>query len=239
METLCDLPGADEVLSDLECHVSVLNRDHFPHLPHAHKEEELLLLLRGEVDLLFPNTRSPYGNSRQNLKAGQFVYYPLGFFHTLQTVGETPANYLMFRWYAPVKKNKGQLEYGLFIMDEHMAAGNAREGFRSQVIFQGPTASLEKLQCHTSELTSGAGYEPHIDPYDVAIIVLEGEVETLGKRVGPYGVIFYAAGEPHGMRNAGNSIARYIVFEFHARKSSFHRRLRRVVRRIRSSVNAK
>jgi hypothetical protein len=49
----------------------------------------------------------------------------------------------------------------------------------------------------------------------VAIIVLEGEVESLGKRVRPHSVIFYGAGEPHGMRNPGGSIARYAVFEFH------------------------
>jgi quercetin dioxygenase-like cupin family protein len=98
------------------------------------------------------------------------------------------------------------------------------------------TANLEKLHGHTSTLTPGAGYDPHADPYDVAIIVLEGEVETLGKRVGPHGVIFYAAGEPHGIRNPGYTIARYIVFEFHHRRSSFDKGLRRVVRRIRSST---
>jgi quercetin dioxygenase-like cupin family protein len=228
--------GPTKSLKDLDCHVSVLNPDHVPHLPHSHKEEELLLLLRGEVDLLFPNTQSPYGNIRQNLKAGQFVYYPSGFFHTLQTVSETPANYLMFKWHAPSRKNGGALEYGLFSMNEHVAGGSLREGFCYREIFRGPTAILGKLQCHISQLAPGAGYEPHIDPYDVAIIVLEGEVETLEKRVGAHGVIFYAAGEPHGMRNSGSSTARYIVFEFHGQQSLFHKRLRRVVRRARSTV---
>ena len=53
-----------------------------------------------------------------------------------------------------------------------------------------------------------------IDAYDVGIIVLEGEVETLGERVSQ-GVIFYRAGEPHGIRNPSQSMAKYIVFEFH------------------------
>src|SRR5208282_1271083 len=103
--------GSTKGLSDLSCHVSVLNRDRCPHLPHAHKEEELLLLLCGEVDLIFPH--AAYGNRRQNLKAGQFVYYPSGFFHTLQTAGESPASYLMFKWYARAKKHKDQIGYGL------------------------------------------------------------------------------------------------------------------------------
>ena len=56
---------------------------------------------------------------------------------------------------------------------------------------------------------------------DVVIVVLSGKVETLGRIVEPYGVIYYAAGEPHGMRNAGDGVARYLVFEFHAPRRSF------------------
>ena len=47
-------------------------------------------------------------------------------------------------------------------------------------------------------------------------MVLEGEIETLGERVGAHSVIFYPAGEPHGMRNPGEAVAKYVVFEFHA-----------------------
>ena len=66
-----------------------------------------------------------------------------------------------------------------------------------------------------SKLKPGGGYEPHMDSHEVVIIVLEGEVETLGRRVGPHGVIFYATDEPHGMHNPGDKTAKYIVFEFH------------------------
>jgi quercetin dioxygenase-like cupin family protein len=231
--------GATKGLSWLSCHVSVLNRARCPHLPHAHKEEELLLLLSGDVDLIFPNDQPPYGNRRQPLKAGQFVYYPSGFSHTLQTVSESPSTYLMFKWHAPVIEQGDRLEYGLFNMYEHMKGSDLKEGFHSRVVFDRPTAFLERLHCHTSTLTPGAVYDPHSDPYDVAIIVLEGEVETLEKRVGPHGVIFYAAGEPHGMRNPGDEVARYIVFEFHQQKPSFYKGLRRAVRELRTSVNKK
>ena len=94
-------------------------------------------------------------------------------------------------------------------------AAEIKDGFCSHLVFEGPTAYLRKLHCHTSTLTPGAGYDSHIDDYDVAIIVLEGEVETLGQHVGPHSVIFYRAGEPHGMRNPGKLIAKYVVFEFH------------------------
>lgn len=51
----------------------------------------------------------------------------------------------------------------------------------------------------------------------MAIVVLRGEVETFGRRLKPHGLIYFAAGEPHGMRNPGKGPAYYLVFEFHGR----------------------
>jgi hypothetical protein len=79
------------------------------------------------------------------------------------------------------------------------------------------TEYLRHLRAHVTVLQLGAGYAPHIDAYDVGIIVLEGTVETLGERVGQHGLVFYAAGEPHGMTNVGTVLAVYVVFEFHGR----------------------
>jgi hypothetical protein len=87
------------------------------------------------------------------------------------------------------------------------------------VLFEGPTAYLDKLHAHVTDLQVGAGYPAHIDEHDVAIVVFTGTVETLGKTLGPGGTIFYAAGEPHGMRNVGDERARYLVFEFHRSKA--------------------
>ena len=87
--------------------------------------------------------------------------------------------------------------------------------FTTRLLFEGPTAYLGKLHAHVTGLQPGAGYPAHADEYDVAIIVFSGTVETLGKTVGPGGSIYYAAGQPHGMRNVGNDPAKYLVFEFH------------------------
>jgi hypothetical protein len=55
-------------------------------------------------------------------------------------------------------------------------------------------------------------------------------VETLGEEAGPNSVVFYAAGEKHGMRNVGDVPARYLVFEFHASDLDIRQRARRYVR---------
>ena len=88
-------------------------------------------------------------------------------------------------------------------------------GWSQHVLFEGQTQHLRTLHSHTSTLSPGAGYNEHCDPYDVAIVVMEGEIETLGRREGPHSVIFYAAGEPHGMSNPGTVVTKYVVFEFH------------------------
>lgn len=196
------------------CHASVLVKGHIPHPPHTHKEEEILMVLKGEADVILPKINTPEGDNRIRLKSGQFVYYPAGFPHTLEAVSEAP-NYLMFKWYAPLCMREEKLNFGQFNALDSFHETESKAGFHSQLIFQGKTGCLNKLHCHISTLSPGAGYKPHVDAYDVAIIVLEGEVETLGKRVGPYSVIFYAAGEPHGMSNPTNVKAKYIVFEFH------------------------
>jgi hypothetical protein len=67
----------------------------------------------------------------------------------------------------------------------------------------------------------------------VAIVLLSGEVETVGERVRQHGIIYYSAGELHGMRNVGATPATYLVFEFHnpsalKRRSGETRRQKRI-----------
>ncbi|HKO97822.1 MAG TPA: cupin domain-containing protein [Pyrinomonadaceae bacterium] len=206
--------GSTSELSLLSCHVSVLMPGHCPHPPHKHDDEELLILLRGEVLITLPEADGGNVDHQRRLTAGQFVYYPVDFPHTLQTVSEEPANYLMFKWQNQSRTSGDHLAFGQFNIFETVN-GSVETGFSTQAMFEGSTPYLSKLHCHTSSLTPSAGYEPHIDSHDVAIVVLEGEVELLGQRVGPHGVVFCPAGEPHGIHNPGDVVAKYIVFEFH------------------------
>jgi len=93
------------------------------------------------------------------------------------------------------------------------------------------TAWLGKLHSHLTILQPGGGYAPHRDEHEVAIVLLSGTVETLGKRVTPLSVIYYSAGELHGMKNVGDEPARYLVFEFHPHDSRPVRRLLQAVAR--------
>jgi hypothetical protein len=172
-----------------------------------------LLVLSGEADVILPQL--PPGQDRQRLTAGECVYYPAQFPHTIESAGSAPANYLMLKWVGDPTGNASPLPFLRHTFKPADYAPRER-GFQTRPLFEGPTRWLHKLHCHTSTMAPGAGYEPHVDSYDVAIIILDGELESVGQTLTPLGVFFYAAGEPHGARNPGAGVARYVVFEFHA-----------------------
>jgi MoaA/NifB/PqqE/SkfB family radical SAM enzyme/mannose-6-phosphate isomerase-like protein (cupin superfamily) len=211
--------GRTKGMTELACHASVLVQGHSPHPPHAHREEEILMVLSGQADLVLPALKDQIGTDRVHVRAGQFVYYPAGFAHTLEAMGDSPVNYLLLKWHAKSRASEGQaMTFRASTTCDALPdrdARNATRGWSNRVLFEGPTEYLKKLQSHVSTLSPGAGYDAHRDAHDVAIVVLEGEVETLGRRAGPHSVVFYAAGQPHAMSNPGTVETKYLVFEFH------------------------
>ena len=207
--------GPTRSLADMACHASVLSAGHMPHPPHAHVEEELLIPLHGEVELLITDSPTDPAPRLERLRPGSLVYYPAWQHHTIRNPGTSPVAYLMFKWHAASSGAKTPLTVAV----HHFGSAAAPAGappFWMHRIFEGPTAWLGRLHSHLTVMQPGGGYDEHVDAYDVAIVVLSGQVETLGQVVEPLSVIYYAAGEPHGMRNVGTEPARYLVFEFHA-----------------------
>jgi quercetin dioxygenase-like cupin family protein len=121
----------------------------------------------------------------------------------------------MLKWRAPETNEERPLETTL-VHFEDLAPPPGAGPFWTHELFEGPTGCLGTLHAHLSVLEPGAGYDPHTDEYDVAIVPLEGTIETLGQRAEPWSVVYYGAGELHGLRNVGTGAARYLVFEFHS-----------------------
>jgi quercetin dioxygenase-like cupin family protein len=209
----------DGTFQPVSCHTSLLRKGNSPHGPHSHEEEEILILLSGKVCLELPDICRPSETREIILNEGQFVYYPAFFPHTLKTESSEPAKYIMFKWKTSLKLQKHSLGYLFIDIFRDVEDLKQDKDFYSLRLFQGPTRYLEKLHCHLSAIKPGRGYHPHSDNYYVAVVVLEGELETLDKKAGRGDIIWYYPGEPHGMKNTGGSDARYIVFEFHTRKT--------------------
>ena len=207
--------GPTRCLTDMSCHASVLVGGHVPHPPHQHIEEEILIVLHGEVELTIPSGPADPAPRIERLGPGSFVYYPAWQWHTIRNPGTAPVGYLMFKWKAPERESNGRLGTEVIRLEDMLPPDGAPPLWQRRLM-EGPTGCLGKLHSHLTVLAPGAGYEPHRDAYDVAIIPFAGTVETLGHSVSPKSVIYYGAGELHGMRNHGSEPARYLVFEFHA-----------------------
>jgi quercetin dioxygenase-like cupin family protein len=208
--------GPTRCVASMSCHASVLGPGKTPHRPHSHPEEELLIVLDGEAQLVIVNDDGIA--KRHPVRPGDFVYYPSGQVHTIRNLSTSSTTYLMFKWRnAAVVDGVDSLRTQIFEYDLLSPEAIPEPGKmqRMRRVFEGRTAWLRKLHCHTTTLLPGGGYEPHVDPYDVAILILAGNVETINQRLEPHDVVFYAAGEPHGMRNVGEVNASYLVFEFH------------------------
>lgn len=205
--------GETPIAEEISCHASVLDGGHSPHPPHTHVEEEILVVLHGEVELVVAADEADPSPRRERLLPPSLVYYPAWQWHTIRNPGTSPVAYLMLKWRGRELANGHRLETEVVRVGE--LGVDAHEGLATQVLLEGPTGCLDTLHSHLSVLPPGAGYEPHVDAHDVAIVLLDGELETLGRRVRPPSIVFSSAGEPHGLRNPGTTPARYLVVELH------------------------
>ncbi len=201
------------VLERLQCHASVLQPGRMPHLPHAHEDEEILIIVSGSAAIL---TSAGEGDQWQAQPArnGDLFYYPAGFRHTIMNAGleeaGAPLAYLMFRWRA---RSRGLAQVSPFKLSRKAVLGPER------MEVEYPSSRLGKLHFHTTRLQPGQGFHHrHIDRYCTAILVMEGELTVIDQTLGPGGVFLTRAGELHNTVNQGDSPNSYLVIEFHARE---------------------
>jgi len=202
-------------LRKLETHVSILTPENSPHEPHVHTDEELIIIISGRVQIIRVDQFGETATSAP-LSSGSFVFHNSNQAHTIYSVGPDPAVYICARWNGKkIKKKSVFLRSSDFIPNYIEGRKSLDSEFKTSLVFESQTEFLDKLHCHFSHMKPGAGYEPHKDSHDVLIILLDGKVETLGEKLESKSVIFYQAGEPHGLKNVGSTFARYLVFEFH------------------------
>jgi len=207
--------GSTPNLSSMSLHASVLNPGKSPHPPHAHVEEEILLILEGEAEILLGDGPDPEAATIHRLAQGAFAYYPAYQYHTIRNASAAPVTYLMFKWSGPPLETEGQAKNGFVLFPDSQAVCNSSDkGYQAHRFFQEPTAYLHRLHAHLTCLAPGSGYGKHSDAHDVAIVVLEGEVRSLGCTAGPGSVMYFPASQLHDMTNEGSAAASYLVFEF-------------------------
>jgi mannose-6-phosphate isomerase-like protein (cupin superfamily)/quercetin dioxygenase-like cupin family protein len=243
-QTYPQFKGQTSALRTMACDITVLSGGHRLQPACTDAMEELLVMLDGEAEIEWADDPDEAGN-RHPIKPGMVSYCPATQHHTIHNAGMRPATYLTLRWRGGVTDSEAPLPASTF---EHDVSVAGLKPVAQKLLFEQATHTLNKLHAHLTTLQPGAGYAPHADPYDVAIVLLSGEIETIGKRLQPLGVIYYAVGELHGMKNTGATPATYLVFEFHSplaqhstkRNAASHRKtlLQRFVHRLKKAAGA-
>jgi uncharacterized RmlC-like cupin family protein len=175
----------------MESHLSVLSAGHSPHPPHAHVEEELLLVLDGVAEILITDGDRSEGRV-EVLGPGSFVYHPAYQHHTIRNRSDAPVTYVMFKWQSCPLEVEAPLQSHVFHWD-HLNVTEGSDPFWARVVLEAPTAYLTKLHAHQTVLQPGGGYAAHVDEHDVAIIVISGTIRTAGQDIGPRRVVFFPA----------------------------------------------
>jgi oxalate decarboxylase/phosphoglucose isomerase-like protein (cupin superfamily) len=90
--------GRTANVDSLECHYSVLMPGHSPHPPHAHLDEEILVVMNGAAELIVPKAKEDETPQIFAAPAGTAIYYPSYQLHTIRNVSTEPVSYAMLRW---------------------------------------------------------------------------------------------------------------------------------------------
>ena len=200
---------------NFSCHISVLKPNMLPHALHSHLGEELIILLRGNMEILTSDV--PAGPIRDNLtlEPGSFVYHSPSQFHTMRCSSSEAAQYLVFKWrrrWGHAAAEQGTFTYDVNVEDCDLQ--QVSDGFRLLPI-DGLTDHTDgSVEAHFSCLEPGTGYPAHRDTYDVVAVLLDGELQTFNLSNSAPAVFFFAANTPHGFLNPGTKPATYFVFEF-------------------------
>ena len=78
-------------LGQFEMHTTALNANEESHAPHTHVQEEIILILRGNVEMYIDG-------DRYNASAGDVVFLSSRVPHNLTNTGEGQCEYFAFQW---------------------------------------------------------------------------------------------------------------------------------------------
>jgi len=74
-----------------DMHATTLQKGAVSHLPHTHRQEEIILIRSGNVSMQI-------GDKRYPAAAGDLIFLPTGVPHALENTGSGTTTYFAFQW---------------------------------------------------------------------------------------------------------------------------------------------
>jgi (S)-ureidoglycine aminohydrolase len=78
-------------LGKMDMHATTLNAGEISHPPHVHRQEEIILLRKGDVQMQI-------GEGFYKASAGDLVFLSSGIPHALRNTGDGPCEYFALQW---------------------------------------------------------------------------------------------------------------------------------------------
>ncbi|MDS3861608.1 cupin domain-containing protein [Thermosynechococcaceae cyanobacterium BACA0444] len=201
-----DYPG---LMGTLSTYYSVLAPGHIPHEIHTHDDEEIIVLLAGELDILAPDHRVPIG-------PGSFFHHPPHDPHTIEAVGSEVACFLVFKWKSELKPQTSETAEFFLFNAQDLPPWDQQKGFQLQVLCENqPLTNGGTLKVGLIHLAPNQGYPPHSHDHDLMLVLLHGEMKALGHNTNAPAVIYYPARTLHALAPVSPAPITIIEFEFH------------------------
>ncbi len=196
-------------MGQISAYHSVLSAGHMPHEINAHDEEELIVILSGELDVLTPE-RS------HRIVPGGFAHLPPRDLHAVRSAGPESTGFLVFKWtWQNAAHTRPDATPFLFDGDE-LASRVDQDGIhRRRVCESQPLANGGRLVAETIRLAPQVGYPAHSHDHDLMLILLRGHMHALGHLTCAPAIVYYPAGTPHGLAPLSPDPIEMIAFEFH------------------------
>jgi mannose-6-phosphate isomerase-like protein (cupin superfamily) len=195
-------------MGSLSLYHSILATGRIPHEVHQHPQEEIEILLSGELELIRPGRTT-------RIKPGGFHYQAPDSPHTIQAVGREPSHFLVLQWSCLVPRSADSIPEHLVYDPARLLPWVKRPGIqRQQLCSPLDLTNGSQLHIYAAHWPEDTGYQVHTDPFDVLIVLLRGRLSGLGHDTRAPAVIFYPAGMPHGVfpTDGGPLLALYFQF---------------------------
>ncbi len=82
---------ATSMFNRFEMHVTTLNKNFASHVPHQHRAEEIIILIKGVAEMQI-------GEVHTKMQAGDLVFLESHVIHALKNTGDEPCEYFAFQW---------------------------------------------------------------------------------------------------------------------------------------------
>ncbi|MDS3861607.1 cupin domain-containing protein [Thermosynechococcaceae cyanobacterium BACA0444] len=198
-------------MGKISAYYSALWPGHRPHGIHQHPEEEMIVLLKGELEIISPDHRIRIG-------PGSCFFHPPGDLHTIESVGNEPASFLIFKWTKELKSRLQKdftAQFRLFDPIELPAWDSQKPHQQKQIWKNQPLANGGSLTLYQAYHHPYTGFPIHFHDYDVMAILLTGQMDILGFVATAPSIIYYSAGILHGLAPTSSEAINYLEFQFH------------------------